>query len=97
MLLVPSILSADTIRVYIKLDSVCGHIEIRNQTTGEMSVIHIDELTGDAPSENKYVLAAREYLDSRGITRSALTKFIFKNLADGATIDLRKYENLLRG
>lgn len=91
LLLLAAPVSADRLRVYVRADPSCGHIEITNQTTGEIDLIMLSDLTGDEPTENKYVLLAREYMDSRGITRAALTKFIARNLLDGITVDLSKY------
>lgn len=91
LLILAAPVSADTLRVFVTADVWCGHIEITNQTTGERDLIMLSDLTGNEPTDNKYVLLAREYMDSRGITRSALTKFIARNLLDGATVDLSKY------
>jgi hypothetical protein len=54
----------------------------------------LSEVTGDEPTENKYALMAREYIDGLHVQRKNLTKTIIRTLMDGITVDLSKYEKL---
>lgn len=72
----------DQYQVNLNSAASCGHIEIQNVTTGEVHVIHMNDLRSQEPTSDIVVQQLRKYIEEYKVDVSKLDKVHVKDILE---------------